>query len=100
MSLFQSNLRKQIRNLPTILNFVKIIHCFSKVFTGVLSREEVLASAMAAADEERLALDRADPGGLIVTSYVAFSSLLEKTMDDCLEFQNVEDVLNFVLRRP
>ena len=63
-------------------------------------REEVLASAMAAADEERLALDRADPGGLIVTSYVAFSNLLEKTMDDCLEFENVEDVLNFVLRRP
>ena len=37
MSLFQSNLRKQIRNLPKILNFVKIIHYFSKLFTGVLS---------------------------------------------------------------
>ena len=36
MSLFQSNLRKQIRNLPKILNFVKIIHYFSKRFTGVL----------------------------------------------------------------
>ena len=36
MSLFQSNLRKQIRNLPKILNFVKIIHYYSKLFTGVL----------------------------------------------------------------
>ena len=34
--LLQSNLRKQIRNLPKILNFVKIIHYFSKLFTGVL----------------------------------------------------------------
>ena len=37
MSLFQSNLRKQIRNLPKILNFVKIIHYYSKLFTGVLN---------------------------------------------------------------
>ena len=37
MSLFQSNLRTQIRNLPKILNSVKIIHCYSKLFTGVLS---------------------------------------------------------------
>ena len=42
MSLFQSNLRisKQIRNLPKILNFVKInfqiIHYFSKLFTSLL----------------------------------------------------------------
>ena len=34
--LFQSNLRKQIRKLPKILNFVKIIHSYSKFFTGVL----------------------------------------------------------------
>ena len=38
MSLFQSNLRKQIRNLPKILNFVKIIHYYSKLFTGVRRR--------------------------------------------------------------
>ena len=38
MSLFQSNLRKQIRNLPKILNFVRIIHYYSKLFTGVLRR--------------------------------------------------------------
>ena len=38
MSLFQSNLRKQIRNLPKILNFVKIIHYYSKLFTGVPRR--------------------------------------------------------------
>ena len=38
MSLFQSNLRKQIRNLPKILNFVKIIQYYSKLFTGVLSQ--------------------------------------------------------------
>ena len=36
MSLFQSNLRKQIRNLPKILNFVKKIHYFSKLFTSLL----------------------------------------------------------------
>ena len=35
--LFQSNLRKQIRNLPKILNFVKIIHYYSKLFTSPLS---------------------------------------------------------------
>ena len=37
MSLFQSNLRKQIRNLPKILNFVKKIHYYSKLFTSLLS---------------------------------------------------------------
>ena len=37
MSLFQSNLRRQFRNLPKILNFLKIIHYYSKLFTGVLS---------------------------------------------------------------
>ena len=37
MSLFQSNLRKQIRKLPKILKFVRIIHYFSKLFTGVLT---------------------------------------------------------------
>ena len=36
MPLFQSNLRKQIRNLPKILNFVKTIHYFSKLFTSLL----------------------------------------------------------------
>jgi len=38
VSLFQSNLRKQIRNLPKILNFVKKIHYFSKLFTSLLTR--------------------------------------------------------------
>ena len=38
MSLFQSNfLRKQIRNLPKILNFVKIIHYYSELFTSLLT---------------------------------------------------------------
>ena len=37
--LFQSNLRKQIRKLPKILKFVRIIHYYSKLFTGVLSCE-------------------------------------------------------------
>ena len=45
MSLFQSNLRKQIRNLPKTLNFVKIIHYYSKLFTGVLSRARARSSA-------------------------------------------------------
>ena len=39
MSLFQSNLRKQIRKLPKILNFVKIIHYYSKLFPGVLRND-------------------------------------------------------------
>ena len=34
---FQSNLRKQIRNFPKILNFVKITRYHSKLFPGVLS---------------------------------------------------------------
>ena len=36
--LFQSNLRKQIRKLPKILKFVRIIQYYSKLFTGVLRR--------------------------------------------------------------
>ena len=39
MSLFQSNLRKQIRNLPKILNFVKKIHYYSELFTSLLKDE-------------------------------------------------------------
>ena len=39
MSLFQSNLRKQIRNLPKILNFVKKIHYYSELFTSLLGDE-------------------------------------------------------------
>ena len=39
MSLFQSNLRKQIRNLPKILNFVKKIHYYSELFTSLLGRD-------------------------------------------------------------
>ena len=37
MSLFQSDLRKQIRNLPKILNFVKKIHYYCELFTSLLS---------------------------------------------------------------
>ena len=37
MPLFQSNLRKQIRKLPKILQFVKIIHYYSELFTSLLS---------------------------------------------------------------
>ena len=39
VSLLQSNLRKQIRNLPKILNFVKKIHYYSELFTSLLGRE-------------------------------------------------------------
>ena len=35
MSLFQSNLRKQIRKLPKILKSVKIIHYYSMLFIRV-----------------------------------------------------------------
>ena len=45
MPLFQSNLRKQIRQLQKILNFVKIIHYYSKLFTGVLNDRRGDASA-------------------------------------------------------
>ena len=34
--LFQSNLWKQVRKLPKILKFLRIIHYYSKLFTGVL----------------------------------------------------------------
>ena len=37
MSLFQSNLRKQIRKLPKFLQFVKIIHYYSELFTSLLT---------------------------------------------------------------
>ena len=37
MPLFQSNLRKQIRKLPKILQFVKIIHYYSELFTSLVS---------------------------------------------------------------
>jgi len=43
--LFQSNLRKQIRKLPKILKFVRIIHYYSKLFTGVLNFEMALQVA-------------------------------------------------------
>ena len=42
MSLFQSNLRKQIRILPKILNFVKKIHYYSKLFTSLLTEDRSL----------------------------------------------------------
>jgi len=38
VSLFQSNLRKQIRNLPKILNFVKKFHYFCELFTSLLNQ--------------------------------------------------------------
>ena len=38
VSLFQSNLRKQIRKLPKILKSVKIIHYYSLLFIRVLRR--------------------------------------------------------------
>ena len=53
MSLFQSNLRKQIRNLPKILNFVKIIHYYSKLFTGVLTQAGQSRARAGRAGEDR-----------------------------------------------
>ena len=40
LPLFQSNLRKQIRNLPKILKFVRKIHYYSKLFTSLLRFDE------------------------------------------------------------
>ena len=59
MSLFQSNLRKQIRNLPKILNFVKKIHYYSKLFTSLLGGP---AGAHPGEPEDRLPEER-DAGG-------------------------------------
>ena len=69
MSLFQSNLRKQIRNLPKILNFVKIIQYYSKLFTSLLKSQlrrtdakrkegKVSAAARAAAEGKGFARQR------------------------------------------
>ena len=54
--LFQSKLRKQNRNLPKILNFVKIIHYFSKLFTSLLTRgfEEERVGRLGAASRGKL----------------------------------------------
>ena len=58
MSLFQSNLRKQIRKLPKILKSVKVIHYYSISFIRVLSKEhlEVERRNVRLADRTRLAL--------------------------------------------
>ena len=45
MSLFQSNLRKQIGKLPKILKSVKIIQYYSILFNRVLNRERGQLSA-------------------------------------------------------
>ena len=65
MSLFQSNLLKQIRNLPKILNFVKIIHYHSKLFTGVLRGEarHVRQARLAGLSPARVGLRGARAGG-------------------------------------
>ena len=63
MSLFQSNLRKQIKILPKILNFVKKIHYYSKLFTSLLihdSRMKVMN-----ADRNRQ-LSKDETSGLII----------------------------------
>ena len=48
MSLFQSNLRKRIRNLPKILNFVKKIHYYSKLLTSLLIEDRAAAGSRGA----------------------------------------------------
>ena len=63
MSLFQSNLRKQIRNLPKILNFVKKIHYYCELFTSLLGpdcRELHYASWAGDQSERRDADERTD----------------------------------------
>ena len=71
MSLFQSNLRKQIRTLPKILNFVKIIHYnnnYSKLFTGVLRPDPDVGAGQggAAPEPPRVPGARAAPAGALV----------------------------------
>jgi hypothetical protein len=58
VSLFQSNLRKQIRNLPKILNFVKKIHYYSELFTSLLNGDP-LAQHGGRAEEAPFPLTRA-----------------------------------------
>ena len=69
MSLFQSNFRKQIRNLPKILNFVKIIHYNSKLFTGVLN--PVAAAAQLGASPRDLERRRSKTDGVCLPSGTA-----------------------------
>ena len=64
MSLFQSNLRKQIRNLPKILNFVKKNHYYSELFTSLLSIFPPRCGARSRHGRRgRTARSRASPGG-------------------------------------
>jgi hypothetical protein len=70
VSLFQSNLRKQIRNLPKILNFVKKFTIISELFTSLLNPEQGGGSAQvprctrsrAGFDREHTRFDRVAAG--------------------------------------
>ena len=53
-----------IRNLPKILNFVKIIHYYSKLFTGVLNREICAAGHVARPENPKPARTGHEPRGL------------------------------------
>ena len=80
VSLFQSNLRKQIRKLPKILKFVRIIHYYSKLFTGVLLLEALhLAHPGRVADDllERRAAEAAEEKTKNAFLKNAFSKILQ-----------------------
>ena len=62
MSLFQSNLRKQIRKLPKILQFVKIIHYYCELFTSLLSAAARARDGFRELDVHRVGALRRDRG--------------------------------------
>ena len=64
MSLFQSNLRKQIRKLPKFLKFVKIIqYYYSILFIRVLNGDALPAAAAEEALERRARAEREERRG-------------------------------------
>ena len=62
MSLFQSNLRKQIRNLPKILNFVKKIHYYCELFTSLLTPPPRRARAQSKREKKQVPLSGRQEG--------------------------------------
>ena len=77
MSLFQSNLRKQIRNLPKILKSVKMIHYYSLLFIcvlrpriGRLPRGRASSAAYSCSLRRRLAISRPRARSLPVSQSV------------------------------
>ena len=85
MSLFQSNLRKQITNLPKILKFVKKIHSYSKLFTSLLNPDSTflppaageIGSALQASGRRPRSAGRPKGGARVVLEPSTILQILE-----------------------